>query len=171
MKTFKEFVETNEHLSENVFDNIKQAAQVFRYMTGIDKMPRKPPAGPVSLKNVYRGSSPQSSKPQPYNMGSGSPKSKPSTPAAKPSQGMSLPTRSPHVAAAAAGLQSYNTGDATLKAAMKRGDYKPQQGPRNPDQGLTKAGSFDKAFARARKSGEKEFTWNQKRYTTKLKGE
>ena len=168
MKTFKEFVGTNEHLSENVFDQIKNAATMFRYMTNPKSFPRPTPSGPANLKNVYKGSSSQTSKPKPYNMGSGS---KPSAPAAKPSQGMSLPTRSPHVAAAVAGLQSYNTADGTLKAALKRGDYKPQQGPRNPDQGLTKAGSFDKAFARARKSGEKEFTWNQKRYTTKLKGE
>ena len=169
MKTFKNFVGDNEYLSENVFDQIKQAATMFRYMTNPKSFPKPTPSGPANLKNVYRGSSSQTSKPKPYNMGSGSPK--PTVAAPKTSQGMSLPTRSPHVAAAAAGLQSYNTADGTLKAAMKRGDYKPQQGPRDPDQGLTKAGSFDKAFARARKSGETEFTWNQKRYTTKLKGE
>jgi len=39
MKTFKEFVATNEHLSENVFDNIKNAATMYRLMTGIDKFP------------------------------------------------------------------------------------------------------------------------------------
>lgn len=31
--------------------------------------------------------------------------------------------------------------------------------------------SFNSAFASARKSGKKEFTWNGKRYNTKLKGE
>ena len=31
--------------------------------------------------------------------------------------------------------------------------------------------SFEKAFASARKSGKKEFTWNGKRYNTKVKEE
>ena len=39
MKTFKEFVKTNEHLSENVFNQINQAATMYRLMTGIDKFP------------------------------------------------------------------------------------------------------------------------------------
>ena len=61
------------------------------------------------------------------------------------------------------------TGDATLKGALKSGVYKPKQGPANPDQGLTKAQSFDKKFKAARKSGAKQFTWNDKTYTTKVK--
>jgi len=103
---------------------------------------------------------------------------KPSVSVAKPpvatppsSGGLGLLKGGIHAAAAAAGLQSYNTGDATLKAAMRRGDYKPQQGPKDPDEGLSRARSFDKAFAKARKSGAKEFTWRSGRYTTKLKGE
>jgi hypothetical protein len=61
------------------------------------------------------------------------------------------------------------TGDATLKGALKRGDYKPKQGPVNPDKGLTKSQSFDKSFKAARTSGAKQFTWNNKTYTTKMK--
>ena len=61
------------------------------------------------------------------------------------------------------------TGDATLRGALKRGDYKPKQGPANPDQGLTKSQSFDKKFKTARTSGAKQFTWNNKTYTTKMK--
>lgn len=61
------------------------------------------------------------------------------------------------------------TADATLTGALKRGDYKPKQGPANPDQGLTKSQSFDKAFASARKSGKSGFTWNSKAYSTKMK--
>lgn len=61
------------------------------------------------------------------------------------------------------------TGDATLKGALKSGAYKPKQGPANPDQGLTKAQSFDKKFKAARTSGAKQFTWNNKTYTTKMK--
>jgi hypothetical protein len=71
--------------------------------------------------------------------------------------------------AAAAGIQAYNTGDSTLKTAQKRGDYKPKQGPADPDRGLSKAASFDKAFAAARKSGKKTFDWNGKKYTTETK--
>lgn len=61
------------------------------------------------------------------------------------------------------------TADATIKGAMKRGDYKPKQGPANPDQGLTKAQSFDKKFKAARQSGAKQFSWNNKLYSTKMK--
>lgn len=59
------------------------------------------------------------------------------------------------------------TADGTLKAAQRRGDYKPKQGPANPDQGKTKAQSFDDAFRKARKAGQQEFTWNDKRYSTR----
>jgi hypothetical protein len=59
------------------------------------------------------------------------------------------------------------TADGTLKGAQRRGDYKPKQGPANPDQGKTKAQSFDDAFRKARKAGQQEFTWNDKRYSTR----
>lgn len=174
---------TEQILSENALQdvgkNIGNAAKMFRIMTGIDKIPQKPPSGPVNLTKIAtQGSSkPQQQKPT-FKIGT------PPRPNATGQQnlmrnirsntqsrnpGVSLPTRSPHIAAAAAGLQSYNTGDGTLSAALKRGDYRPQQGPRNPDQGLTKAQSFDKAFKAARTSGQKEFTWNNKKYTTKVK--
>ena len=57
-------------------------------------------------------------------------------------------------------------GDATLSSALKRGDYKPKQGPKNPDQGLTKAQSFDKAYKTAKQKGGmgSTFTWNNKNY-------
>ena len=79
--------------------------------------------------------------------------------------------RRPRLATAAAALSANNTGDGTLQGALRRGDYKPQQGPRNPDQGLNRAQSFDKAFAAARKAGKAEFTWNGKRYNTRYAGE
>lgn len=63
------------------------------------------------------------------------------------------------------------TADGTLQGALRRGDYKPQQGPANPDKGLSRAQSFDKAFASARRAGKSEFTWNGKRYNTRLAGE
>ena len=58
------------------------------------------------------------------------------------------------------------TASGTLTAALKRGDYKPQQGPKNPDQGLTKAQSFDRAYAKAKKTSGmgSTFTWNNKSY-------
>jgi hypothetical protein len=61
------------------------------------------------------------------------------------------------------------TGDATLTGALKRGDYKPMQGPKNPDQGLTKSQSFDRKFKAARESGAKQFDWAGKTYTTKVR--
>jgi len=88
----------------------------------------------------------------------------------KPPQGAQLRIGGAgRLGAAAAGIQAYNTGDSTLKAAQKRGDYKPKQGPADPDRGLSKASSFDKAFAAARKSGKKTFDWNGKKYTTETK--
>jgi hypothetical protein len=42
---------------------------------------------------------------------------------------------------------------------------------RSKDQLSAAAKDFDKAFASARKSGKKEFTWRGRRYNTKLKGE
>lgn len=61
------------------------------------------------------------------------------------------------------------TADGTLKAAQQRGDYRPKQGPINPDQGKTKAQSFDDAFRKARKNKQKEFDWNGNRYNTRLR--
>lgn len=89
-------------------------------------------------------------------------------PQTRPNQGLSIGGAG-RLGAAAAGLQAYNTADGTLTAAQKRGDYKPKQGPANPDQGLSKAQSFDKAFTSARKSGMKTFDWNGKKYTTEMK--
>ena len=78
-----------------------------------------------------------------------------------------------YVEAAKAGLQAYNTGDATLKAALKRGDYKPKQGPasKTTTTGSFNKKSFNEAFRTARSSGAKEFSWRGKRYNTKKKGE
>jgi hypothetical protein len=76
----------------------------------------------------------------------------------------------PHVAAAAAGLSANNTGDGTLEAARKRGDYKPSQNVPNPQEGMTRAESFDQAFSKARNAGEKSFNWRGRTYTTKMKG-
>ena len=73
------------------------------------------------------------------------------------------------LAAATEALAPQKAADGTLTAARKRGDYKPKQGPRNPEKGMTRAQSFDKAFAAARKAGKKEFTWRGKRYHTRRK--
>ena len=77
----------------------------------------------------------------------------------------------PHVAAAAAGLSANNTGDGTLEAARKRGDYKPSQNVPNPQEGMTRAQSFDQAFSQARSAGKKSFDWRGRTYNTKMKGE
>jgi hypothetical protein len=73
-------------------------------------------------------------------------------------------------AVAAEGLTARNTADGTLSAAMKRGDYKPKQGPtpKTTTSSFNKK-TFDQAFKAARTSGAKEFTWRGKRYNTKMK--
>jgi hypothetical protein len=63
------------------------------------------------------------------------------------------------------------TADGTLRGAMLRGDYKPSQNMRGADEGLTRAQSFDKAFAAARRAGKSEFTWRGGRYHTRMAGE
>ena len=100
MKTFREFVGTNEHLSENVFDNIKNAATMYQLMTGIDKFPN---FGPFKAPKIRA--------PLP-------------TPKAAPVPTTRLKT--PHLAAAGLALSANNTADGTLDAAKARGDYKPK---------------------------------------------
>jgi len=76
-------------------------------------------------------------------------------------------TRITPAGVAAAVLAPRSTAPGTLNAALKRGDYKPQQGPKNPDQGLSKSQSFDKAYktAKNKKNGMgSTFTWNNKSY-------
>ena len=105
--------------------------------------------------------------------------------------------RSVYGAVAAEGLTARNTADGTLTAAQKRGDYVPSKfasarakafakaksikgspvvGSKASKASTTNGGgsvakSFDRAFAAARKSGVKQFTWRGKKYTTKIKGE
>jgi len=82
MKTFKEFVATNEHLSEeNVFDQIKNAATMFRYMTNPKSFPRPTPSGPANLSGVYKGSTPPTPKPTRFQIGT--PQPKPAAPSAR----------------------------------------------------------------------------------------
>jgi hypothetical protein len=74
--------------------------------------------------------------------------------------------------AAAAVSAPRPTADGTLTAAMKRGDYKPRQGPAVPKrltQGGMDKGSFDKAFKASRTAGKKTFSWRGKKYTTEMK--
>lgn len=71
---------------------------------------------------------------------------------------------------AAEGLTARNTADGTLSAAMKRGDYKPKQGPASKTtQASFNKKTFDQAFKAARTSGAKTFTWRGKKYTTNMK--
>jgi hypothetical protein len=77
-------------------------------------------------------------------------------------------------AVAAAGLTSPPVASGTLTTAMKRGDYKPKQGPAVPKrltQGGMDEGSFDSAFKASRNAKKKTFTWRGKKYTTKIAGE
>jgi hypothetical protein len=81
----------------------------------------------------------------------------------------------------AAGIQAYNTGAGTLDkmapqvakqiAAMKNKVGPKKVGPKKVGTGKvgTIAQSFDKSFAAARKAGKSEFTFQGKRYNTKMK--
>jgi hypothetical protein len=69
-------------------------------------------------------------------------------------------------------LKARPTADGTRTAAMKRGDYKPRQGPNVPKrltQGGMDKGSFNSAFKASRTAGKKTFTWRGKKYTTEMK--
>ena len=81
-----------------------------------------------------------------------------------------LGSRAGLAAVAAEGLTARNTADGTLSAAMKRGDYKPMQGPKpKTTQASFNKKTFDQAFKSARTSGAKQFTWRGKKYTTEMK--
>ena len=71
-------------------------------------------------------------------------------------------------------LKARPTADGTLTAALKRGGYKPNQGPAVPKrltQGGMDKGSFNSAFKASRTAGKKTFSWRGKKYNTKLRGE
>lgn len=71
-------------------------------------------------------------------------------------------------------LKARPTAAGTLTSALKRGDYKPRQGPAVPKrltQGGLDKGSFDSAFKVSRAAGKKTFSWKGKKYTTKKAGE
>lgn len=77
-------------------------------------------------------------------------------------------------AVAAETLKARPTADGTLTGAMKRGDYKPKQGPAVParmTQGGMDKGSFNSAFKASRAAGKKTFSWRGKKYNTKKAGE
>jgi len=69
-------------INENWFQGIQNATKMFRIMTGIDKVPVKPPSGPVNLTSIFKGAStPPTPKPAPFQIGT--PKPKPAAPAAR----------------------------------------------------------------------------------------
>ena len=71
-------------------------------------------------------------------------------------------------------LKARPTAEGTLTSALKRGDYKPRQGPSVPKR-LTQGGmdkrAFNSAFKASRAAGKKIFSWRGKKYTTKIAGE
>ena len=76
----------------------------------------------------------------------------------------------------AAGIQAYNTRGGTIsennpKVAKQIAAMKNKVGPKKVGPGKvgTVAQSFDKSFAAARKAGKSEFTFQGKRYNTKMK--
>ena len=146
MKTFREFVGTNEHLSENVFDQIKNAATMFRYMTNPKSFPRPTPSGPANLSGVYKGSS--SPTPQPSRFQIGTPKPKPvarggGSPisavvqALTNLQGDTPQTRTPAQTAERERRIQARWGDAMNKTPSRFGKAGPDvPEPAGPDQGV-----------------------------------
>ena len=151
MKTFREFVGTNEHLSENVFDQIKNAATMFKYMTNPTSFPRPTPSGPANLSGVYRGSSKPAPKPTRFQIGT--PKPKPAAP--KPTargggspisavvqaltnlQGDTPQTRTPAQTAEREKRIQARWGDAMNRTPSRFGKAGPDvPEPAGPDQGV-----------------------------------
>ena len=56
-------------INENWLKGMQNAAKMFRLMTGIDKMPVKPPSGPVNLTSIFKGASTPSPKPTRFQIG------------------------------------------------------------------------------------------------------
>jgi len=56
-------------INENWLKGMQNAAKMFRLMTGIDKMPVKPPSGPANLTSIFKGASTPSPKPAPFKIG------------------------------------------------------------------------------------------------------
>lgn len=57
-------------INENWAQGMQNAAKMFKIMTGIDKLPIKPPSGPINLTNIFRGAStPSAPKPASFKIG------------------------------------------------------------------------------------------------------
>ena len=69
-------------INENWFQGIQNATKMFRIMTGIDKVPVKPPSGPVNLTSIFKGASPPPT-PKPARFQIGTPQPKPAAPTAR----------------------------------------------------------------------------------------
>lgn len=202
MKTYRQFVESNQYMTEinlnplaGVQNAMKTAAQIYQYATGM-KTPqlgtsyRDPSLRPTQGKPLqpagdpyHRIGYPQQKPPsKPFQLGNPPKPSVPQPVVKKPPVGPQIATAALRGAAVGTALDMSFPRPAgkgsTLQAARERGEYIPTPsslrgpvGPKDPDAGLTKAQSFDKAFKSNRQAGKKEFTWAGKRYTTKLKGE
>lgn len=116
-------------------------------------------AGPATVRG---GMAPGAGRSKPIGTGGGG--------VTKPSALGTVARRAGLAAVAAEGLTARNTADGTLSAAMRRGDYKPQQGPKpKTTQASFNKKTFNDAFRSARLSGAKTFTWRGKKYTTEMK--
>ena len=81
----------------------------------------------------------------------------------------------PYVAAAALGLNAGAAKAPGLSERQKKEYYDEAKAKRQMDlrnqQLSADKGSFDDAFAAARKAGRQDFSWRGRKYNTKLKGE
>lgn len=108
-------------INENWLSGMQNASKMFRIMTGIDKIPVKPPSGPVNLTNIFKGTSTPPVKQKPFQLGSPNPKPLPvSSKVEKPK--LSGTQKGGLIGLAAAIMAPRPTADGTLDAAKKRGD-------------------------------------------------
>jgi hypothetical protein len=81
----------------------------------------------------------------------------------------------PQVAAAAIGLNAGAAKAPGLSEKQKKEYYDEAKAKRQMDirnqQMQADKGSFDDAFAQARKAGRQDFSWRGRKYNTKLRGE
>jgi hypothetical protein len=71
---------------------------------------------------------------------------------------------------AGSSMKSSTKGKSTTTSTAKAGSNIKKSGGKNFNVGVSKGGvSFGEAFRHFKNKGVKEFTWNGKRYTTKMK--
>ena len=127
-------------INENWMKGMQIASKMYRMMTGIDKMPIKPPSGPTNLTNIFRGASTQPA-PKPAAFQIGTPPKVSPTVSPKPS--LKVSPKSVLGGALLTGIVT-KTADVLTKAANPKewervsGELKARQSKETPFQNYLK---------------------------------